>query len=237
MKKLLSLFLLAGMLVSFTACTDETLNPLPGWDYSVHGYNIFDGIAFNGVKTARPQPYERDYSKNFSVTGQDASKVPFKIRWVSLDNKLTVNKIEIYVRMLEYYNDPEGNPKTADLSGNGKGKLYTTLTPAGNRQWTSYTIDANKVYELYKNATVKYNKVTAVPVFSNPSRPRPAGAYFRVGETAKYGDVAADDFVVTWKLYTADGKVFDTFNPDSICGDPTPVSEANSNCQSVFGVR
>lgn len=236
MKKILSLITLAGMLVSMSACRDESLNPVPAWEYAVHGFLVWDGVAFNGKPLSRPQPYEVDYTRNFTPANTDNSKVNMKIRWVSLDNKLTVNKVEIYVRMVEYYNDPEGNPKTADLSGNGKGRLYSTLTAGSNRQYTNFSIEASKVYELYKNATVKYDKVNAVPVFNNPARPRPAGNRFRTDETAGYGDVFSDDFIVTFKLYTADGKVFETWEPSSICGDPTPVSEANSNCQLTFGV-
>jgi hypothetical protein len=241
MKKILSLLILSGIIVSFTACKDETLNPLPGWDYAVHGLMYFDGVAVNKNAAGtplRPQTAELNYAKNFPVKGQDAAKVDFKLRWVSLDNKLTVSKIDIYVRMLESYNDPDGNPKTADLSGNGKGKLYTSISaPTGNRQWNSFSINPAKVYELYKNATVKYDKVNATSVFANPGRPRPVGALLRGAEKASYGAVGADEFIVTFKLYTSDGNVFETFEPGSICGDVTPVSEANSNCQLQFDVE
>ncbi len=178
MKKILSLLILSGMLVSMTACRDESLNPLPQWEYAVHGLLQFDGVAAADVQA--------DYANSFPLKAQDAAKVPFKVRWVSLDNKLTVIKIDIYVRMLESYNDPEGNPKTADLSGNGKGRLYTTIAaPAGNRQWNSFTIVPSKVYDIYKNATVKYDKVNAVNVFANQSPPAPEGALFKGVKIAK----------------------------------------------------
>ena len=238
MKKILSLSVIVSLLFAFSACRDESLNPLPGWDPGVHAFTVFDGINFNGNILARPQPYEVANAKNFTKTNQNTSKVELKTRWVSLDNKLTVNKIEIYVRMLESYNDPDGNPKVADLSENGKGKLITTITtPAANRQWNTFSISAQQVYEAYKNATVAYDKVNKVNVFNNPARPRPAGAWFRPAETTGYGSVSADSFVVTWVLTTSDGQVFNTWNPDSICADPTPVSEANSNCQLTFTVR
>lgn len=238
MKKILSLTIVTSLLLAFSACRDESLNPLPTFLPGVHGFTIFDGIPFNGNLLARPQPYELPNAKNFPKTGQEAAKVDFKTRWVSLDNKLTVNKIEIFVRMLESYNDPDGNPKVADLSGNGKGKLILTINPAAaNRQWNNFSITPSQIYNAYKAATVKYDKVNATGVFNNPGRPRPEGAWLRPAESASYGNVEADEFIVTWVLYTTDGQKFDTWNPDSICADPTSVSEANSNCQVSFIVE
>lgn len=238
MKKILSLTIITSLLLAFSACTDESLNPLPTFLPGVHAFTVFDGVAFNGNLLSRPQPYERANAKNFPKTSQNTAKVDFKTRWVSLDNKLTVNKIEIFVRMLESYNDPDGNPKVADLSENGKGKLITTISaPAANRQWNNFSITPQQIYDAYKNATVAYDKVTKVSVFSNPARPRPTGQWLRPAEKATYGAVAADNFVVTWILYTSDGQVFNTWNPDSICADPTSVSEANSNCQLSFIVQ
>lgn len=238
MKKILSLTIMVSLMLAFAACRDESLNPLPTFLPGVHAFTIFDGIAFNGNLLARPQPYEVANAKNFPKTAQNTAKIDLKTRWVSLDNKLTVNKIDIYVRMLESYNDPDGNPKVADLSGDGKGKLITTIaSPAANRQWNNFSITPQQIYDAYKTATVKYNKVTAVNVFSNPARPRPTNAWMRPAETASYGAVEADNFIVTWVLYTSDGQIFNTWNPDSICGDPTSVSEANSNCQISFIVK
>ncbi len=238
MKKILSLTIITSLLLAFSACRDESLNPLPTFLPGVHAFTVFDGVAFNGNLLSRPQPYERANAKNFPKTSQNTAKVDFKTRWVSLDNKLTVNKIEIYVRMLESYNDPDGNPKVADLSENGKGKLITTISsPAANRQWNNFSITPQQIYDAYKNATVAYDKVNKVNVFSNPARPRPTGEWLRPAENATYGAVAADNFVITWILYTSDGQVFNTWNPDSVCADPTSVSEANSNCQLSFIVQ
>ena len=242
MKKILGILVILTTLISVNGCRDESLNPVPVWEPGVHGFTIFDGIAFNGNINSRPQPYEVNNALNFPKTAQSAAKIPFKIRWVSLDNLLTVNKIEIYVRMIESYNDPDGNPKVADLSGNGLGKLVTTIaSPATNRQWNSFTITPQQVYDLYKTTTVKYDGKTAVNVFSNPARPRPADALFRPAEKAAYttptANVDADNFVVTWVLYTSDGGKFSTWEPSSICGDVTAVNEADSNCQLSFIVK
>lgn len=232
MKKILSLTFIASLLFAFSACRDESLNPLPTFLPGVHAFTVFDGVAeANKANTV-------DNAKAFPKAVQNSAKIDFKTRWVSLDNKLTVNKIEIYVRMMESYNDPDGNPKVADLSGNGKGKLIATVAaPAANRQWNSFSITPQQIYDAYKTATVAYDKVNKVNVFSNPARPRPTNAWLRPAETATYGAVAADSFIVTWILYTSDGQVFNTWNPSSICADPTSLSQASANCQLVFNVK
>lgn len=225
MKRLVTYIFLAGLLATIYSCRDESLNPVPKWDSAVNGFGVFDGIAFDGKVNNRPQKYESDYAKNFPAKAQDKAKIDFKIRWVSLDNKLTVNKIEIYVNMTEDYKDPDGNPKTANLGGGSPKLLQTLSTVAANRQWNSFSITPLQVYNLFKDATVKYDKVKAVKVFENPDHKRPTGQWF---------DGATDNFIVTWRLYTTDGKVFKSWNQDSVCGDITSVSEANSNCQLVF---
>lgn len=238
MKKVLSLTFIVSLVLAFGACRDESLNPVPAWEPGVHAYTVFDGILFNGNVLERPQPYEVENARNFPRAVQGSARINFKIRWVSIDKKLTVSKIDIYVKMLEAYNDPDGNPKVADLSGNGKGKLLTTISaPAENRVWNLFSITPDQVYNLYRTATVKYDNVNSVNVFNNPSRPRPVGARFRPRERAAYGDVDADKFVITWVLTTTNGAVFNTWNFDGICNDQTAVSEANSNCELGFTVR
>lgn len=228
MKRIVSYIFLASLLSIIYACKDESLNPVPQWDYAVSGFGVFDGIAFDGKVNNRPQKYESSYAKNFPAKGQDNTKIDFKLRWVSLDNKLTVSKIELYVNFTEDYDDPDGNPKTADL-GAGVGKLVATLpSVAANRQWNSFSITPKQIYDLYKDATVKYDKVNAVKVFSNPTHARPTGQWF---------DGNTDNFILSWRLYTTDGQVFKSWNQSSVCGDVTSVSEANSNCQLVWSVE
>ncbi len=224
MKNIFALILVFA-LVS-TSCRDESLNPVPKWNPGLHAFGIFDGVAGNGSITSRPQPYEQNYAKNFPATGQDAASIPLKIRWVSLDNLLKVAKIEVYVKMIEYYTDADGNEQSVDLSG-GNGKLLTTIaTPAANRQWNNFTVTPTQIYNLFKDATVKYDKTNAVKVFDNPKNPRPAGAWFN----------GTDEFRVFWKLTSTDGLVYEAWGPN-LCGDVTSVSEANSNCSITFGVK
>ncbi|MBC8152121.1 MAG: hypothetical protein H7Z72_04355 [Bacteroidetes bacterium] len=226
MKKTLTYTLTFGLL-ALLSCRDDSLNPVPVFDPGVHALGVFADVP-EGKAGGSDKKNFTNYEKNFPLTGQEAAAaaVKFNIRWVTLDNKLTVNKIEIYVDMLESYTDPDGNPRTVSL-GSG-GKLIKTIDPSmGNRQWNSFSIAPVDIYNLYKDATVKYDRVNAVNVFTNPATARPTGRWFN----------RTDNFVMVWRLYTTDGQVFKTWNSDSVCGDPTPVSQANSNCSLTWSAR
>lgn len=232
MKKLLTYVLSFGM-VALLSCRDESLNPVPQWESAVHAFGIFGDVP-EPKEGSNTRPNTVANAANFPLAGQDAAKMNFKLRWVTLDNKLNVKKIEVFIEMLESYNDVNGNPKTASL---GK-KLLTTFDPsAANRQWNTFAVTPADVYKLYSAATVKYDGTTAVPVFNNPARPRPAGARL-AGATKISGlPVAADRFIITWKLTTDGGLVFDTWNPDSVCGDPTQYNQASANCSLTWIVK
>lgn len=230
MKQLFLCSLSAAVLL-LVGCQDESLNPNKAWEPGVHALGVFDGVAETGKANFATN------AKTFPLTSQDNAKIDFKIRWVSLDNKLTVTKVAIKVDMIESYTDPDGNPKTVSL-GNG-GKVVKMIdAPAKNREWNNFSISPAEVYTLYKDATVKYDKVNAVKVFENPARPRPVGARLQ-GPLVVGGKTlaTADAFVVTWELTTSDGLVFKVWNEESICLDPTPVSQANSNCRLSFTVK
>jgi hypothetical protein len=226
MKKL-AIYAFSAAITLLMSCRDESLNPNKPWEPGVHAFGAFADVT-EPAANAPSRPHAADFAKNFPLTGQDAATagVNFRVRWVSLDNKVTVNKVEIFVDMIEAYNDPDGNPKTVSL-GNG-GVLLKTINPAAaNRQWSTFSVTPKEVSDLFKNATVKYDRVNAVSVFNNPARPRLTGSWIKNN----------DRIIVTWRLTTTDGLVFRTWNPESICLDVTPYSQAASNCQLVFGAR
>ena len=228
MKKLF-IYAFSAAISLLVGCRDESLSPNHPWESGVHALGVFDGID-----EAAKANFATN-AKTFPITGQDAAKIDFKIRWVTLDNVLTVSKIVIKVDMIESYTDADGNPKTASL---GSRVAKTIDTPAANRQWNMFSLSPADVYTLFKDATVKYDKVTAVPVFANPARPRPAGARLQGPQIVNGKTIAnADAFVVTWELTTTDGLLFKVWNEESVCLDPTPVSQANSNCRLNFIVK
>ena len=232
MKNIITYGLSLGLLV-LLGCRDESLSPMPGWESGVHGFGVFADIA-EPKDGAGSRPNAVANAVNFPLTNQSAAKENLKLRWVSLDNKLTVNKVEVFVNMIESYNDPDGNPKTASLGA----KLVKTINPAlGNREWSTFSITPDDVYTLFKDATVKYDGTNAVKVFENSARPRVAGQRLLGAGTVNKLAVSADQFVMTWKLYTTDGAVFSVWNSDSICGDPTPYSQAAANCNLSWTVK
>lgn len=232
MKKTIIYTVTAGFF-ALVGCRDDSLNPVPAFEPGVHAYAVFDGFD----AAAQAKKLDKDANaKTFGVADQDKAKLDFKIRWVSLDNKLTVSKVDIYLDMIESYNDPDGNPKTASL-GNG-GLLIKTISPlAPNRQWNTFSITPMDIYTLYKDATVKYDKVNAVKVFDNPDRVRTAGKWLLPAGKVKNLNVSADSFVITWRLTTSDGLVFKTWEPSSICADPTLYSDASANCSLITGIK
>ena len=234
MKKILTYALSFGM-VALLSCRDDALNPVPGWDPGVHAFGIFADVP-EPKEGANTRPNTVANAANFPVAGQATAKMNLKLRWVSLDNKLTVSKIEVFLDMIESYNDANGNPKTASLGGGGK--PLTTFEPsAANRQWNTFSVTPADVVKLFGTATVKYDGTNAVPVFNNPKRPRPVGAQL-AGATRIDGlPVAADRFLITWKLTTSDGQVFNAWNPESICSDPTQYNQASANCNLSWTVR
>lgn len=222
-----AIYSLAAAITLLVGCRDESLDPNKPWEPGVHGFGSFADVT-EPAQNSSSRPHVAEYAKNFPLTGQDAANagVNFRVRWVSLDNVLSVNKVEIYLDMVESYTDPDGNPRTVSL-GNGGRLLKTVNQVAANRQWNTFSISAKEVYDLFKDATVKYDRVNSVKVFENPANPRPTGAWIK----------RADRLVVTWRLTTTDGLVFRTWNPESICQDLTPYSQAAANCQLVFGAR
>jgi hypothetical protein len=220
----LLLFLLLG---TFGSCRNEDLNPVPDWEPGVHGYGVF------AAKESRA-----GYTANFPVADQLNSKIDYKIRWVSLDNKLSVSKIELYVSFLESYLDADKNARTVSHGT----ELLKTLDASGNRVWTDFSVSGAEVYELFKDAKFKYDGATETPVFANPLRT--AGAPFLAKRqdpdpnvpAEKKLAVNADEFVLTWRLYTPDGGVFKSWSV-SVCEEISNAGEGNSNCELVWSVR
>ena len=132
----LAIFLLVG-------CRDESLNPNKPYEPGVHGFGVFDGVAEAAKANIAAN------AKTFPLTGQDAAKIDFKIRWVSLDNQLTVSKIVVKVDMIESYTDPDGNPKTISLGSGGKVVKIIELKDATEEE--ANITEVNPGYYVFKS--------------------------------------------------------------------------------------
>lgn len=183
----------AALILPFSACKDDALNPVPQWESGIHGLGQFAAGS----------------AQNF-VFGDAGTDIDVEFQWVSIDNLNTVTEIEFYILFNESYSDNDGNPRVARHGGTD-GKLFKRLTGGevkGNREFITFSITQADIYELYKDNTFNYGD-GVVNVFNNPEKPdRVPGSYF----------VAGDAFQLRWAMRTADGRYFDSWS-DSVCSE------------------
>ena len=190
--KLILYSLAVAMLLPFTACEDEDLNPVLAPETAVHGLaELQTGSAANF---------------NF---GDNNSTINAQLQWISIDQLNTVTKIELFVEWLEAYKDDEGNPQTAN-HGTKKIKVIEGGAVPANRTNVAFSVSAKDLFELFKDATFDYGDGNgSVSVFNNTFKPdRSANAYF----------TSDDAFTLTWAFTTADGRYFDSWS-DSVCSE------------------
>lgn len=171
--------------VAFNSCRNTDLNPYKEPEPGVHGYG--------------------EIKNNTFVEGRmSSSRIDFDFRWISLDKKINVNRVEFYVYFNEPYIDADGNAVTANHGGlePAGGKTAPELAYAGlfNLETKRFSITANQIYNLYATATFKYDKKTETKVFGAN---RPANRRF----------LAGDSFTIRWRLYGDNGLVYRSWSP------------------------
>ncbi len=185
-------FLAVALLMPFTGCKDESLNPVLKPETAVHG--------FARIKSGTPS--------NF-IFGNNNSAISSELQWVSIDQKNTVTKIEIFVQWTEAYIDSEGNPRTANHGKKRVQVIEGSNVPA-NRVFTNITVTAQQLFNLFKDATFDYRDGKGrVSVFNNTFKPDRT-------ESARF--TPDDSFKLTWAFTTADGRYFDSWS-DSVCSE------------------
>lgn len=190
--KLYAFLLFAVMIVPFSGCEDESLNPVLAPETAVHGF-------------ARLQ---QGSAASFFY-GNNDSAINVELQWISIDQLNTVTKIDLFIDWRETYIDAEGNPRTA---AHGT-KLFKSIeggsVPA-NRTYTSFSVAAKELYELFKNATFDYGDGKGkVSVFDNT---------FKTDRSTAARFTSDDSFTLTWAFTTADGRYFDSWS-DSVCSE------------------
>src|SRR5690349_2201572 len=103
--------ILASALVAVTSCKDESIVLIPEWETAVHG--------FAAVTSANS-----DFSYN-----DTALPIDIDLQWISIDQALTVTKMEVYVLFDENYIDADGNPAVAHHGGT-TGRLFESFEGA-----------------------------------------------------------------------------------------------------------
>ncbi len=224
--KLLIASAVIASVATFWSCRDESLNPVPAWETAVHGNSTMGFTAdVPYTKTVTIQTislpkkdssYLGSFKKNWidSFSLSDISKkIRFNHNWQTNDNANTVSKIDFYVYWDEAYVDKDKNDRTARHGGfifDDPGKLLKSVTPKGNRESVEYTVSLSEIYNLYKDAQFDYKDGKGtVKVIDGVVR-TPTNPFTK-----------KDAFKIRWALTTADGRVFENWNPD-ICGGTVP---------------
>lgn len=176
-----------GIIIS---CKDESLQVVPEWESAVHGFAEVT-------------------STNSDLLYNDPSKdVDIDLKWISIDGKLTVTKIDVYALFNENYIDVDGNPKVA-AHGGTEGKLLTSIegsaVPA-NRSAVSFSVTQAQLYNLYQASTFDYGN-GLVNVFTNPAKPQ---------RNATQRFMWDDKIKIRWEYTTDDGRVFSKWGV-SVC--------------------
>lgn len=195
---------MACALAVVTSCKDDSLELIPEWETAVHAK-----ATITSTNT--------DFQYNSPATPLDVA-----LQWISIDQKLTVTKIQLYVLFNENYIDKDGNPAVA-AHGGTDGRLFKTLegsaVPA-NRTDFAVSLSQAALYTLYSDATFDYGN-GAVSVFNNPAVPERDAAHRFYWE---------DDLRLRWEFTTDDGRVFKKWGV-SVC-----TEFPNSDCQVDFTV-
>lgn len=196
------------MLFFVNGCKDEDIELVPEWESAINGFAQLPA------------------AKSFVYNEPDVA-VDVNLRWISIDNKAAVEKVEVYLLFDEPYIDVEGNPSVAshgaDEDGENVGRLFRTFEGSevpGNREDVSFSISQEDVYNLYSDAVFDYDEDdTATPVFDNPDKPERDDVN-RV--------LPGDNITVRWEFTATDGRVFYAWSP-SVC-----TEFPGSNCQVSF---
>jgi hypothetical protein len=169
---------------------------------------------------------ENDQSKGLS----------YKLQWASIDNRVNIASIELYVEYNETYSDADRNPLIANHGGASKGpsypagKFWKTVTPTGARTPVDLTITPNDIYELFKDNTWDYaGNGTKVNIFTaNPQTVRTSSTkrfYSSRSITLPAGSVtlAADQFRLRWRLIADDGTAYGSWS-NSVCAETVGIN-------------
>lgn len=190
--KILLYSLAAALLLPFSSCKDESLNPVLAPETAVHGY----AQTATGSATSF---FYKDMTTPISI----------ELQWISIDKINTVTKMDIFVNFKESYVDAEGNPRVANHGTKKVKTLEGSAVPA-NRAYAKFSISPTDVYAAFKDVTFDYGDGKGkVSVFSNT---------FKKDRTSAVRFTSDDGFKMTWAFTTADGRYFDSWS-DSVCSE------------------
>lgn len=226
-------------------CKDEELNPYIPPEGNAHGFGQFVSQLDNATllpQFGNNQFYDQTavdrvvfYDDALPVANQ---LVKFKLQWQSIDSRVKISNIELYLEYIEVYSDNARNPKTARHGGPNPapnptkpaGKFWKTIPAGEARVSQDINITATDIYEVFKSNTFDYgsgavNIFDAHPYNSFTSSAATGSYNFnrsnaatRFKNTRTYslpsGTVvlAADVFRINWRLIADDGSAYATWS-------------------------
>lgn len=203
---------LIGIFFLAVSCKDDK-ELVPVWESAVNG----QGLITSSLKDLR--------------IGSPEIPMDFSLKWVSIDGKLDVTKMDVYLSFTENYTDADKNPAVAS-HGEVLWATYEGGSVPANRAPVAFSITQDDLYQAYQSATFDYGDGAGpVNIFATP-----VNATFREQGRDTTRLTSADKFKIRWVFTTSDGRTFGKF-ADGTGWSPSACTELpGSNCQIAFGV-
>ena len=237
------------------SCRDEALNPTLEPEFGAYAKGQF---IDQGTNTEIPSIFAA-YSQT-TINGvvfwdkantnetTATTNVKGQVTWNAGKETVVINKIEIYVQLIESYADKNNNVITrshgpASSATVPEGKLWKTIDAGARLAPAGYTITPADVYNIYKGTTFDYKASgNAVDIFeANPGYPRKVNAALnangnrflasRADQSGSGKTLAADNISIKWRLLGSDGRAYGSWH-NNVC---TQLTDAN--CSVLFIVK
>jgi len=232
----------AAVVALAVSCKDEELDPYIKPEGNAHGFGQFvslvDGTTLLPARTVFYSQAAVDAVTFFDQANQ-ANGVQFDLEWASIDNRVNISTIELYMEYNETYSDVDRNPLIAAHGGPSKGPTYPagtlwqTITPTGPRQAVRVTVTPNDVFTLFQNNTFDYGagerNIFSAPIAGEYRRTRTtAGSrFFSTTNFTVPGvgvvPLAADQFRIRWRLIADDGTAYGSWS-NSVCAETIGIN-------------
>jgi hypothetical protein len=241
-------FIAVGLLTVAIGCKDDSLSPYIDPLGNAHGLIQFVSSVDGSISPLLSEFYDQATVDDGSFFDEAAStaaqEINTKLTWFSIDNRVTIASIELYLEYDEAYTDIDRNPLIAHHGGASPkptvpaGKLWKTITAPGNGVATDIKVTAADVYTLFQGNTFNYGS-GAVNIFSanpyNADYDRTDATHRFYGERTYAGptgnaDFAPDTFRINWRLISEDGTAYGSWG-SSVCSDLV-----GANCYGQWGV-
>jgi len=258
MKSINKIILTSAAFIGLTiGCKDEALDPYIKPEGNANGFGQFVSLS-TGNSLPSPSAFYDQSAVDAQVffDESDQSKgIDYKLQWMSIDNRVNIASIELYVEYNETYSDPDRNPLIANHGGESKGpsypagKFWKSVTPTGARVPVDITITPADIYNLFKDNTFDYDDdgteenifSTAAAAITKTDRTDAAKRFYSSRTvTLPAGNVAlaADQFRIRWRLISDDGTGYGSWSA-SICQETVGINCAGQwrVNKSVFNPR